>query len=297
MKKLLIVTAGRPNGNSEVLAKAAAMEAMRSGGIEVSEIRLQSLKIKPCIGCEACMNTTIAGGDGCCVQRGDDFRWLFEQTIAADGILVAAPIYNLMPPGVLINVLNRAIGSGVEHQAYCNTHPKAGAVICVGGSDWIELALPATEFSLTRLAKGTITVDKCVIGWNSVKGMVVLDDAAVKRAEEVGRRLADAMKHGPQRYEGGVCPGCHNDLMKIWPDGHATCAICGAHASVEEQDGKAHFIFEQRSVAENRLTVSGFQRHLQDVDGVHQKAEEGKALIQERLKVYRAFDPVITPQR
>ena len=65
----------------------------------------------------------------------------------ADALILATPIYDLIPTGTVVTLLNRVLGIGKEYQTYCRTHPKIGAAMALGGSDWINLTepLPAGE--------------------------------------------------------------------------------------------------------------------------------------------------------
>lgn len=101
--KIVGLAAGRKNGNSELLMKPA-MLTCGSTGLEFTIIRLSDLDIEHCSGCESCMKTLISGGDGCCVKKQDDLSWLLEELKDADGLIVAAPIYDLLPSGNLITL-------------------------------------------------------------------------------------------------------------------------------------------------------------------------------------------------
>ena len=54
--KVLGITAGRINGNTEIMMKEAfaAIEA-KIEGVECKIVRLQEAEIKKCTGCESCM--------------------------------------------------------------------------------------------------------------------------------------------------------------------------------------------------------------------------------------------------
>ena len=86
-QKVLIVNGSpRKNGNSAVLATEVA-EGARSQGAEVETVRLQSLDIKPCDGCDTCRTT----GNGCHID--DDMQLLYPKIRAADALVLAGPVY------------------------------------------------------------------------------------------------------------------------------------------------------------------------------------------------------------
>jgi multimeric flavodoxin WrbA len=75
----------RKGGNSDVLLDAV-LEGVRRAGGQVEVIRLCDLRIQPCTNCGQCDET------GICVFR-DDMHELYEKIIAAEKIILAAPIY------------------------------------------------------------------------------------------------------------------------------------------------------------------------------------------------------------
>ena len=86
-KKIIGLSCGRKNGNSEDLLKAALMAAEEEG-CETEIIRAMDHKVLPCNSCWACMKT------GRCAK--DDVDWILEQTLLSDtAIIVSAPVYHL----------------------------------------------------------------------------------------------------------------------------------------------------------------------------------------------------------
>ena len=67
--KILGVTCGRKNSNTEILVKEALMGAEEAGA-EVELVRLHDLTIKPCTGCNSCVIDLFEkGGAGHCMIR------------------------------------------------------------------------------------------------------------------------------------------------------------------------------------------------------------------------------------
>ena len=75
----------RRKGNSALLLRRAVQGA-RELGAEVEEVVLRDLKISPCLEIYGCMET------GKCVIQ-DDFQDLRERIIAAQGLMLASPIF------------------------------------------------------------------------------------------------------------------------------------------------------------------------------------------------------------
>ena len=86
-KKIVGLSCGRRNSNSELLLKAALMAAEEEG-CETEIIRAMDHKVTPCNSCWTCMKT------GKCAK--DDVDWILEQTLLGDaGIIISAPVYHL----------------------------------------------------------------------------------------------------------------------------------------------------------------------------------------------------------
>ncbi|MGE4274306.1 MAG: flavodoxin family protein [Desulfitobacterium sp.] len=87
MKPHILGIAGSPrrNGNTDRLLKEA-LDSLQSGGYSIERIYVRDLQFSPCLGCNACSKT------GQCVQK-DDIQYLQERLLAADRIIVAAPVF------------------------------------------------------------------------------------------------------------------------------------------------------------------------------------------------------------
>lgn len=86
MTKNILILKGSPRekGNSAVLADRAGNGA-REAGAQVESIYLHGLDIRPCDACDECKT-------GTCVIE-DDMTPLYPKLRAADGILLASPVY------------------------------------------------------------------------------------------------------------------------------------------------------------------------------------------------------------
>jgi len=85
MKILAIAGSPRRGGNTDTLLDQAISGA-QSEGAEVERVVLSRLNVAPCIECNRCFES-----GRCAVQ--DDYQVLYDKTLEADGIMLAAPIF------------------------------------------------------------------------------------------------------------------------------------------------------------------------------------------------------------
>ena len=86
-KILVVIGSPRRNGNSASLAKEVAAGA-KEAGAKVETIFLQGMNIQACTACDACRRKLKKD----CILK-DDMRALYPKMKAADGIVIASPIY------------------------------------------------------------------------------------------------------------------------------------------------------------------------------------------------------------
>ena len=94
-KKIIGLSCGRKNGNSEILLKEAVMGAEELG-VESEIIRAMELRVKPCTGCESCSIAMARGKESRCAIKDDDVPWILEKTVVEDcGLIVSGPLYHV----------------------------------------------------------------------------------------------------------------------------------------------------------------------------------------------------------
>jgi len=85
VKVLGVVGSPRVGGNTECLV-SEALRAAEEEGAEIELVRLAGKEIKPCDACLKCRETKE-----CHIK--DDFNPIFDKMVAADGIILASPVY------------------------------------------------------------------------------------------------------------------------------------------------------------------------------------------------------------
>lgn len=286
--KVLGITAGRKDSNSELLLKRA-LKSAEEAGHEVSFLRLHDYYIKPCVGCEACTMLLSSGKPPKCKYGWDedDIRYLMDRVQESHALILAAPAYHLMPPGYLTVLLNRI------HSCGCDNHTgrknegdlskvKVCATIGVGGSDWVSLLLPVLNFTATELIGSQMNlVDQMEIHGIPAKGVVTLRNDAFERAAKLGEHVAKALSHLENPgYYGDIpetCPICHTNILVT--RGHrVACAFCDVEGDPVVEGGKMVGIKWDGGIEISRWSRHG-NRHHDDAmsDKVH--IEPGKGYV------------------
>ncbi|MDD2439064.1 MAG: flavodoxin family protein [Methanosarcinaceae archaeon] len=123
MKLLAISGSPRKDGNCEKMVKTV-LELAEKRGFESDSILLSSTDVAPCRACGACREK------GACVLE-DDMEGICGKLEAADGIIVATPVYMGNYPAQLKALFDRSVLLRRKGFALKN---KVGAVLSVGGS-------------------------------------------------------------------------------------------------------------------------------------------------------------------
>ncbi|MFQ7738053.1 MAG: flavodoxin family protein, partial [Emergencia timonensis] len=103
--KILGISGGSKNGNNDAMCKEALMGA-KEAGAEIEFINLNELHIEHCTGCTACVMSLMSGKGGACPVK-DDFEWLRDKMMDADGIVWAIPIFEKGASGLFRTITDR----------------------------------------------------------------------------------------------------------------------------------------------------------------------------------------------
>jgi multimeric flavodoxin WrbA len=100
LKAIGIVGSPRKGGNTEMLT-AHCLKSIAEEGLDTELVRLAGLDIRGCNACGYCFEK-----EGCSIK--DDFAPVFEKMLAADAIVVGAPVYYSSAPSLVKGLLERA---------------------------------------------------------------------------------------------------------------------------------------------------------------------------------------------
>lgn len=289
--RILGITSGRPMGNAEVMLRECLMECERLGNADVRIARLRTLKIAECDGCLECLKDAAQGGCGACHMT-DDLEWLKEQILWADAIIFSDPSFCYIPTAEVITVMNRAMGAGKTYMEACRNGHKLVGLICVGGSDTVDFNLPMQYAALHAICPGFELVDQFYANWIRGKGYIAQQPHHLERARLQAKRMmnrlmgyavpearARIMKLNPMEYTDDVyvelepCPVCRQSVVQmennLFANGRFRCAVCGATGHIEHHGGSLSYVWEDDTVAHNRLHRDHDGQYVEQFAKVH----------------------------
>ena len=176
MKVLLINGSPRPKGNT-TLALAEMEKVFRENGIETEEIRVGNKAVRGCIACGTCHEK------GKCV-----FEDLVNETApkfeAAEGIVVATPVYYASANATLIAFLDRLF-----YSTHFDKTMKVGAsvAVCRRGGASVTFDELNKYFTISNMPVASSQY------WNSVHGREAGEAAADEEGLQTMRVLARNM--------------------------------------------------------------------------------------------------------
>jgi multimeric flavodoxin WrbA len=286
--KVLGISFGRKMKNCEILVKEALMEAEKAGA-DVSFIRMIDLNIQPCCGCGGCGRSLSKGGSGNCIIR-DDLPFVDKQMMAADAIIVAAPVYVLGPTGQLKQVADR-IGpshdlafltkenekriaegkTGDRLVAPENFKQRVAGLISVGGAstqNWVSFGLPTMH--LLCFPSQIRVVDQIDAYDMGRKGSPLLDKELMVRVGKLGRNVVSAIGKPTEEVkwmgdEEGTCPVCHCNLLTIQGKTTVECPVCGIYGKLTVEGDNIKVTFSEAEQKRSRLNFDGKLEHWTEI--------------------------------
>lgn len=135
MKILGILGSPRVQGAAATLLDTV-LDGARQAGASVERVNLSDLKLNFCASCGACYRS------GACTQQ-DDFEALKAKLLAADGVVLASPVYVNSVPGQVKTLMDRC--SYLIHCLLLDGK-YAAAVATAGGSRQDEVAEYQNQF-------------------------------------------------------------------------------------------------------------------------------------------------------
>ncbi|MFQ5827357.1 MAG: flavodoxin family protein [Dehalococcoidia bacterium] len=191
MEVLGICGSPRKGGNTELLL-AEALASAASAGADTKLFTVFDKEIKPCDGCGACLRER-----DCHIQ--DDMQPLYTRLQAADGIIVASPVYFWSVTGQVKVILDRLYG----YYRTGGLSNKVGGVVVVGGT---QGHTEVRNLLYAFFAQNHMAIADFVSGFASRKGDIKRDRHAMAAAKLLGQKVVSIIQHQPRYPEGMRVP-------------------------------------------------------------------------------------------
>lgn len=315
--KVLGISFGRKNGNTDILVKEALFGAQELGA-EISFINTCGKLIKPCVGCFACSTGRKNGKDANCIIK-DDLPFIDNAIMDADAVIVGAPVYSVGPTGQLKCMIDR-MGLGHDRafsDAFNKKRIEEGktgsellderlfkdrylGLISVGGAteeNWTAMGLP--NMHLFSFSMQTPVIDHVNAFDLNICISPVLNESLIARVNKLGKNVTSAIG-SPDKYavewkgdKPGICPMCHNDILQIKEGIKVECPVCGIKGTLSIIDGNINANFPEEQFEHSRMRYGGLLDHVNELSTIGEripdeiKAKAGS--IPDRLEKYKAI--------
>lgn len=188
MKILGVMCSPRKRGNSRILLDEALNNAKECGA-ETEMIIVPDLDIKPCDGCNSCVNAKKC-------HINDDMQAIYSKIKAADGIIFSTPVYFLSVSAQAKTFIDRL------YVLYCGcelANKVAGAIATATRIGHY----PVWDFFNVFFLCTRMTPVDYVAGFGVDPGDVKRDKHAMNSARELGRLMTTVINKGykwPEEY-------------------------------------------------------------------------------------------------
>ncbi|WP_028514697.1 flavodoxin family protein [Ruminococcus flavefaciens] len=304
--KVMGVTAGRKDSNSEILLKEALLVCQEQGA-EVSMINLRDFNLLDCNGCTSCtIGMSMGKNTGCSLKNADDKDRIMQVFLDQDAVIFSAPTYELMPSSLFLKFMHRNLAyetafltkiGAIQHR------DRVGALMAVGGStrSWQSMALECMQ--ITTVTSSFKIVDMYMATMVPAPAQVLLHEEKLARAREIGANVMKALNTPPaeRKWLGepdyGWCPNCHSNCLCLGEEQWGglkypiECAVCGAGGDLEKtSDGKWKFVIAANGLERDRTTEEGRGVHcdeIADTQGGFFMDPEKPKIVAQRLEKYK----------
>ena len=204
--KVLIINGSPRTGGNTALAMAEMEKIFIQEGIDVESVQLGTREIRGCIGCGGCYRS------GKCVFD-DLVNELAAKFEAADGLVIASPVYYASANGSLIALLDRLF-----YSTHFSKAMKVGASVAVARRGGCSATFDQLNkyFTISGMPVASSQY------WNSVHGArpgeAAEDGEGLQTVRTLARNMAFLMKSialGRERY--GIPqrePGIHTNFIR-----------------------------------------------------------------------------------
>jgi multimeric flavodoxin WrbA len=211
-----LIGSPRKLGNCEVFLKEIARSI--PGDFQLKLIRLPDLDIEPCLACYGCVMNQE------CPHK-DDMEPLLQQIVAADAIIIAAPVYFLGSHSIFKRILDRGF---LFYTVLEKTFGKPCVLINFYGMKNRIGVASHTLMSFASFLGLDIKANMNIRA--ALPGEVLIDP----RKREAAKKLAPMMVAGKKTRKNHGCPFCRCEIVRMEKT-RFTCALCHGTFSLDGQ--------------------------------------------------------------
>ena len=185
----------RSDSNSGTLIRHAldALHEAHPGESASQVIALRDQRIEPCKACNVCGKTKQGEYIPCVRQDEDDVQPVLDAMVAADGLLVATPVYFGLPSDLFSRFIMRT--RPLRHQDFRLANRPVGVMATAarrsGGNETAILAawLPFVRNGCLVVGNGDGTSQFGAYGWAGARGDVLGDEWGLEQARQTAERV------------------------------------------------------------------------------------------------------------
>jgi multimeric flavodoxin WrbA len=185
----------RNNSNSSILIDKSFERLLAShpGEVVCSTIHLRDLHVEPCKACNVCGKTKAGEFIPCVRADEDDVQSVLDAMIAADGMVVATPVYFGLPSDLFAKFIMRT--RPLRHQDFKLANRPVGVMATAGRrSGGAETAIIATWLPFIRngclvVGNGDATCQFGAYGWAGPRGDILTDEWGMQQGYQTAERV------------------------------------------------------------------------------------------------------------
>jgi len=169
------------------------LAAAYPGEVEHDVVVLRDLAIDGCASCDVCGKTKDGRLVPCIRAKKDDTQGVLDAMVAADGIVIATPVYFGLPSDLFAKFVMRT--RVLRHQDFRLANRPVGVMAIAGRrSGGAETAILATWLPFIRngcllVGNGDGTSQFGAYGWAGARGAILSDEWGMEQGFQVAERV------------------------------------------------------------------------------------------------------------
>jgi multimeric flavodoxin WrbA len=190
----------RSGSNSGLLLRRSLERLSEAypGEVAHETIDLRDLQILPCKACDVCGKTKDGRYIDCVRVHEDDVQGVLDAMVAAEGLLIATPVYFGLPSDLFSRFIMRT--RPLRHQDFRLANRPAGVMAVAGRrSGGAETTIMSAWLPLIRngcliVGNGDATCQYGAVGWAGRRGDIISDEWGMEQGFQVAERVFTVAK-------------------------------------------------------------------------------------------------------